>query len=180
MTAPTAATGGRPTEHAGVNCWQCGNQADADFDHRPVCRSCGVRLVPCDLTGQWVSVAERTRRHLSFAFEVRIAMTGHLAEAGAEIGQGFIPHDWTLQAHQSSPQALFVIALRPPATVDMPPVFAELHPRIPDGWGVDVVDQRSEVRCALGFGSEETAVAPFPGLHEALLAAVPAIAQTLA
>ena len=178
MTAVTATE--PPSRERGTTsivCWRCSSSAQFDYDQRPKCGACDVWLVHCDLTGQWVSITERTKRQLSFAAALRVLGTRHLAEIGADIGQPFLPDGWTLRATQRVAQAPFALVLRPPNRSEdgLSPVSAELHPRIPDGWGVDVIDRRRKARLSLGFGAAQTTIAPFPGLHEALTAAIAAV-----
>ena len=163
----------------GQVCWRCGSTARPDKIDRLSCPTCRVTLVHCDLTGEWVSTTERTRRHLLLTAEDRIEASRRIAVRAVHAGRLLVPEGWQLTAAQPGQHSTFVVVVAPP---DERAHRAHLRPQLPEGWAGELVTQTGQPhRALLPASGDARTSAPgflprlFPGLHEALTAAVNAL-----
>jgi len=83
-----------------IRCAQCGADLTVANPHQVRCPQCGLYLVLDDVTGEWISPAERDRRQreartAQFIEESRLTVQAHLAEATV-----LLPDGWSIESGQ--------------------------------------------------------------------------------
>lgn len=153
---------------------RCGNPSTSLRDGAPWCLTCECWLTQCELTGEWVSPAERLRRQTQARNDQLIEQTRCGALDALDLVRTLIPDRWRAEVTQIAPSA-WTLHLHPPtAAIDVYAYLTAPHSGQDEGWYVRVNNRTRGVNFPLYIAGGARA-AHYARVQDAVAEAVHAV-----